>query len=284
MNEPYIIEPCDEEYQKFEEDQERQKKSKATIKQYRSNYRRLRLALKKPISETTEEKTINAIDTLCDNANSRSALLNIALLVRKLYEMPYDKIVKRREANKVSIDKNLKETNTYIALPSIEEFDEFLDNCYENEEYMKFVINYLIRFHYVRNKDLNFEFVTTLKQASDENRNYMVWQRKKLQMLYIRRDYKTAGKYGEKNTAITDERFIFAIKKVKDQFPLTDSDETIGYAVKEKYSFNKLGEGLLLKIIVNKYKGDINVLKKISNSRGTSLAVLLESYNITYHD
>ena len=62
-----------------------------------------------------------------------------------------------------------------------------------------------------------------------------------------------------------------------------DSMDTIGYYV-QKYSFNQLGEGALLKIIVNHYKNDINKLKQISDSRSTALGVLLTSYNIVYHD
>ena len=87
--------------------------------------------------------------------------------------MPYDKIVKRREANKVSIDKNLKETNTYIALPSIEEFDEFLDNCYENEEYMKFVINYLIP-HFVCLSLLRFVESSSSRSSSSSSTAWSV--------------------------------------------------------------------------------------------------------------
>ena len=67
------------------------------------------------------------------------------------------------------------------------------------------------------------------------------------------------------------------------EFPITDSEEKIGYHV-QRMSFRKLGEGALLKIIINHYKGDIQRLKEIGSSRGTDLGVLLTSYNITYTD
>jgi len=60
-----------------------------------------------------------------------------------------------------------------------------------------------------------------------------------------------------------------------------DNDK-IGYYIK-KLTFNELGEGACLKIIVNHYKADYARLKEISKSRGTNLDVLLTSYNISFN-
>ena len=49
-------------------------------------------------------------------------------------------------------------------------------------------------------------------------------------------------------------------------------------------TLGQLGEGTMIKIIINHYRGDIQRLKEISKSRGTNLEVLHTSYNITYND
>ena len=99
----------------------------------------------------------------------------------------------------------------------------------------------------------------------------------------FRNVYKTSGKYGQIAQIIDNERFIRALKQSKDKFPISNSADTIGYYV-QQLSFQKLGESNLLKIIINAYKTDIKELKRIGQSRGTDLAVLLQSYNINYTD
>ena len=48
----------------------------------------------------------------------------------------------------------------------------------------------------------------------------------------------------------------------------------------QKLSYNSLGEGALLKMIVNHHRGDISKLQEIAESRGTAVLTLLTSYNI----
>ena len=39
-------------------------------------------------------------------------------------------------------------------LPSLEEYDAFLENLWQIKDYRDYIINYLMRYHYTRNKDL----------------------------------------------------------------------------------------------------------------------------------
>ena len=172
-----------------------------------------------------------------------------------------------------------------IVLPSLGEFEDFIETLWYAKKYKDYIINFLIRHHYTRNKDLNF-FTTEKKTEVDEESNWIWIDRRNQRCVFYRNDYKTVATYGPKQTVIDNERFLVAIKKChKDMtcFPLADSEEKIGYRV-QKSTFRKLGEGALLKIIINHYKDDINVLKQISASRGSDLGVLLTSYNITYND
>lgn len=271
------------EYDRFMEAQV--DKSKATIKQYRANYNKLYRLLQKPISETAEKTCIDAITSGFENGNTQAALINVAIMVRRLYGMPHDILVEQRTKNKETIEDTLKQVNQYMVLPSLQEFDDHIEQLYQKENYLPYVINHLIRHHYVRNKDLMFDWVLTQKETQDTSKNYMLYERKKNQITWIRNNYKTVGKYGQQKTIIDNERLQMALKKCnsKGMFPITDSDDKIGYHI-QKHSFNQLGEGALLKIVINHYKDDINMLKLISNSRGTDLPTLLTSYNVIYRD
>ena len=48
----------------------------------------------------------------------------------------------------------------------------------------------------------------------------------------------------------------------------------------KKATLDNLGENLYNKIIINHFKNDLNKLKEISESRGTSIDTLHENYNI----
>lgn len=280
----------DPEFLKFEawvmSEHEGNCKTKATAKQYRCNFKKLRNILQKPINDTAQDTVINAVRAAIDNCNSQAALINIAILVRsKCYELPVNELVEHRSNEKSTIINSLKQNNMYMVLPSLDEFDKFIEETYQAQQWVRYIINHLLRHYFVRNKDLMFHFVETQRETQDTCKNYMLWERKHLRMTWIRNDYKTANKYGQKRVVLDNERLLMALKKANQMgaFPLADDETKIGYIVK-KESFKQLGEGAIMKIIVNHYKADINELMRISGSRGTDLPVLLTSYNIVYHD
>ena len=262
-------------------------KAYATAKSYKTSYRKLRNLLGKPIRETAEDTVVNAVKAAIENINSQQALINIGIICREQFEpkMEINVLTKFREQNKETVQDMIKMNNMFIVLPSLGEFDNYLELLWSDKKYKEYIINFLIRHHYVRNKDLLFDIVDK-KSDIDENSNWLWIDRRNQRCVYYRNDYKTASTYGPKETMIDNERFLKAAKmchKKMDEFPITDSEDKIGYHI-QKLSFRKLGEGALLKIIINHYKGDISRLKEISNSRGTNLGTLLTSYNITYQD
>ncbi len=262
-------------------------KAYATAKSYKTSYRKLRNLLGKPIRETAEDTLVNAVKAAIENINSQQALVNIGIICREQFEpkMPVDTFVKFREQNKEAVQDMIKMNNQFIVLPSLGEFDNYLELLWSDKKYKEYIINFLIRHHYVRNKDLLFDIVDK-KSEIDEISNWLWIDRRNQRCVYYRNDYKTASTYGAKMSVIDNERFLKAAKmchKRMDAFPITDSEDKIGYHV-QKMSFRKLGEGALLKIIINHYKSDIQRLKEISSSRGTDLGVLLTHYNVTYQE
>ena len=262
-------------------------KAYATAKSYKTSYRKLRNLLGKPIRETAQETLFKTIQTAIENINSQQALLNIGIICREQFEpkLPVDTLVKFRDQNKATVQEMIKMNNQFVVLPSLGEFDNYLELLWSDKKYREYIVNFLIRHHYVRNKDLLFDIVDK-KAEIDEKCNWLWIDRRNQRCVYYRNDYKTANTYGPKMSVIDNERFLKAAKmchKNLSDFPITDSEDKIGYHI-QKLSFRKLGEGALLKIIVNHYKSDIQRLKEISSSRGTDLGTLLTSYNITYTD
>ena len=64
-------------------------------------------------------------------------------------------------------------------------------------------------------------------------------------------------------------------------FPITTDPDKIGYYI-QKMTLKQLGEGRVLKIIIDHYKSDYSKIQEIARSRGTAESVILSSYNISY--
>ena len=266
--------------------EEENRLSYATKKSYKTSYRKLRDILQKPIADTAQDTTSKAIMKSTDNINSAQALINIAIIVReKIKKMPTDELVEQRTTNKAEVTEALKQANLFAELPSLEQLDAFIENLWQKGMYRDYVVNFLLRHHYVRNIDLMFDIVETKRETlEDQTKNWLWIDRKKQVVHYIRNTYKTAKTYGQKVTKIDNERFLVAVKKCHRQmycFPLTDDPEKIGYYV-QKLTLNQLGEGRILKIIIDHYKSDYSKIQEIARSRGTNEHVLLTSYSISY--
>ena len=271
-------------------------KSDATKKQYRIQYNKLFQLTNKPIAESSEKKIIEILDSM-GNKNNSQALLNIALLVRKMEGLSVDQLLARRKKDKDKLIQDVKQKNVELRenLPSYNDIVEYMDYLYEKGEWTDFIINYLLINLQVRNQDLDFEIVSRKRDTSDKDKNYMWLQTTKGKATFIRNVYKTAvihapdGEphgYGQKVNNITDERFITALRRVS-SFQKADSDKgtfipnksAIAYYI-QKSTYKQLGEGKYFKIIVNHFRNDVDKLKEISENRGTDLKTIHAFYDI----
>lgn len=256
-------------------------KSKATQRNYVNSYQKLHGFLGKDIQHSSQDKIIKVIDDNIENPNSQAALVNVAILVRRLFKYDVKELEKRRAKNKETIQIATQTNNTMIKLPSVNELDGFIEDLYVKELWKDYIINYLIRNCYVRNEDLDLEFVDTRRDASDKEKNYIWVTKDTPRVVYIRNNYKTVKVYGQKQNEIRDEQFYNAIKQYRDSYSDTLIDGNLAYQVK-RATIDQLGEGAVLKILINEYRADIKELTKISQSRGTSVYTLLTSYNIDF--
>jgi hypothetical protein len=256
-------------------------KSANTIKAYITQYNKLYKLLSKDIADTSQKKLMDTIKEI-DNANSRQALLNIGILIRTNKELDIKDLIKYRDSLKVDIKSAQRENNQVLqeTLPTYDELEEYTESL-KGKNDLYFILNYLLMNYNVRNEDLHFKLITRKKEAKDTNFNYIWLSPRKVE--YIRNVYKTANHkgdiYGQKLYIIPDKPFMSAVRRlIKDNWE-SPSMEQMPFIIK-KATLMGIGEGKYNKIIVNHFRNDINMLKQISERRGTSITTLLDSYDI----
>ena len=265
-------------------------KSENTKRAYKVQYNKFskmldELDMPKQIHLNSQKKLLElALEQ--DKPNSQQALINIAVLVRRLYSLNVDELIANREKNKVKIQERVKEVNKQLTndLPSYEELLEYMDHLWATDKWESYIINWLLLNLQVRNKDLDFKVILRKKDATDPEKNYMWLAAKKC--VFIRNVYKTAKFYDRKTNIIVDKSFHTAIKnfakhrkKELQNMSLITNEEQLGYIVK-KATFKEIGEGNYVKIVIDHFRGDLQMLKQISENRGTSVDTLLKYYDL----
>lgn len=257
-------------------------KSENTKKSYRRFRNKLTQLLGKPISQTSQAKIIEASNEE-KNLNTKQALLNIGILIRKLSDdLSTLELENQREKNKQALKAHVKATNTELrgsGLPSYQDLQDYLEYLHGDRMWREYIINYLLLTFYTRNEDLNLQIVP-FKRDMDTLNNFLWVERSGKKVVYRRSNYKTANKYGMKEHTISDKKFVEAVKALKEQGrPLIPNPDQVGYYVKQA-TLDKVGEGAYVKIVLDHHKTDFNKIREISQRRGTSLATLSESYNL----
>ena len=269
-------------------------KSANTQKSYNLQYRTLEKLLGKPVGEASQDKLIKTIKEHANN-NGKSALVNIAILVRRFHKNSTKELEDYREKLKenIKIDTRKKNVDLPKSLPSYEDIVEYTDMLYEQGEWTDYIINYLLLHYAVRNKDLLFDIIRRKKLAKNDTKKNYLWLSDNF-VEYIRNDYKTrdwsktkpTDEYGPKLIKIRDKKFLTAVRRVfacqkhnEDCGVFIPNENQLGYYLK-KATLGGIGETAYNKVIINHFRNDIDKLKEISKSRGTSIGALLEYYDI----
>ena len=130
------------------------------------------------------------------------------------------------------------------------------------------------------------------KENYDENRNHLIIDGEKV--IFIRNKYKTVKKYDVKKNVINVKKFTEMVKKYlgdsekKALFSQRNGGEITGSAIAsylKKFIVLGLNEGQIVKIVLKHADetGSYNMLRNISNNRGTSISVLLSEYDVSQH-
>lgn len=253
--------------------------SNSSKKVYISLLKRMaKLKFKIPMKESEEIKRVESFIETFDNPNSKLDFLNLIIVLRNIKELPVDKLkqlrIKLKQIQKTHQVGKLN--NVAEKLISYETFNEKLNEAFEDKQFEKYIVNYLMMNYGVRNKDLDLTIIKTKKEI-EPKKNYLLL--KKDRVKYIRDDYKTHSKYGTQTHDITDDKFIFAVKKLGPRKLLEGNQ--ISNALRKLY-INKHNEAKIFKMMIDHYydNKDSEAIKRISETRGTSLGVVDGFYNV----
>jgi len=236
---------------------------------------------------TTQKTIIKKLKELYTNPNTIQLYLNLIILVRRHNDKETNQLIAFRNTLKEKIINerkgNMKEMND--TLPTYETIKDKLNNM----NGIMYIINYLIFNIGLRNKDINLKFVNTLPDKLEEN--YI--QLKNNKVILTITDYKTDKKYGTKKINIDDTRFINEFKNlnlVNEEYIISKKDNSKINNISTwnekliKLSIDKLGQKLV-KINIKKLLDESNFkeIETVGKNRGTSLSVLLTSYNLMHN-
>jgi len=269
----------------------------ATKRTYKSMYKRLmKLSDDEPISNMSEDRIIKTINQDGIPPQSKNALLSVALYIRKSKGLKSDKIIKYRDTTLFKDKLAYKEQKNKILeeeLPNLEKLEDYTKTLYKNEQYVPYIVNFLMLRFGLRNKDLNLvitknQDVTFVKDKSIVNYLYVT----KKYVTYVRNDYKTHSTYGKQKHRIEKSHFTRAVKAVlgddyeKPLLKLPDGDGVSEDSVSkiiQRFTYNGLGEGKYFKIQIQdlKQQGNIRRIRELSKSRGTELSTIFQEYDIT---
>jgi len=235
---------------------------------------------------TAQPTLITKLKSNYENPNSLALSLNVIILIRKDNELDTDKLIKFRNTLSDSIRKTRKDNLSILdpKLPSAEEIKIKL----ENMSGIRYIVNYLMIYNGLRNKDINLKYVKSVPKETDEN--YIMFKKNNTIELSVA-DYKTKSKYGIKKIEIDNERFIDEFKSMDIKIdgyilPLKNGGKIKNVSTFNekivKYTIDNLGQNKIAKIIVKDMLTNNNYdqLEELAKDRGTSLNVILKSYNL----
>jgi len=267
---------------------------------YTNNYKRLRDVL----DITSNRKTVKSVglekleEVLLDEATNSNARAGMLTVVKKLFSSDKDKErveeidMKIREHKRQHQIKKNGELND--SLPS---YKQMIAGLKKIEDPRKYIINWLFIHANTRNADVA---LIDLCRGNDSRRvdiNELYKERNHLVLqdghaVLIRNIYKTSKSYGQKKNKITSRAFIDKAREYlgdEMQKPLLTTKTGGGVppssfgAYLKKYRLMGLTESAIMKITMSHVadKGSYNMLRKVSQNRGTSIATLLVDYDVT---
>lgn len=284
-----------------------EKLSKNTIATYTRLYNKLYIHFNKKTEpvDIDEETLIDAIlndmtdsyGNKIDNPNTLTTIFNTVIIVKKEFDYPITKLLKAKENLLEDIYEH-RETRKIIkanTLPTLKDLKKHMRGTLQRDDYIGYIINFLLLNFFTRNKDLDVHIVTSVKLAKDPKKNYIVLRN--WDILYIKNNYKTAKTYGSQSFSFRDKKLAFAIQNFinaqpdnedKTEWRLMvngegeDLDETSQAKFIRKYTYKNLSESDYFKIRVNEFEknSDLKGLMEASRKRGTNVNTVITNYSL----
>lgn len=286
-------------------------KKPSTVKAYRISYNKLLDLVKLPfIYDQEDNEPVDDVETLIKRVmddkytklNTKQLSLNILLLIFRVYKLDgQEKIIAQRDENKKKLDLDRIQKNKIVKneLPTYEELQKLLNKLYTDDEYLRYIVNYLMIMLSIRNKDIGcVRVVDSKKKMTNQDDNYLVITQK--YVLFVRFNYKTSGTYGMKENRITSKKFTSALLNYMNENNL-DLDGEGFYLLRKKngerlpcekvgdmlkyLTLDDLNETLIAKIKITDIADKPNAfqkIKKLSNNRGTKVDTIISHYDLNF--
>ena len=169
-------------------------------------------------------------------------------------------------------------------LVSISQLTDYTNQLLADEDYVGYIINFLMVKFGLRNMDLDLVIVKDKSIMKDDDTSNYIYLTKKYAMFVVQ-SYKTRSVYGIKKLKIEDKIFMSVCEKLMVD---NDTDEHTLFTSTNNNKFiqsktlNGIGEGMVFKSIIYEMsqEGYVSLIKKIGASRGTSLTCVFENYYV----
>jgi hypothetical protein len=267
--------------------------SESTAKSYRGSYLRLRKLLelkdkRKPIKKISLADVLSAIETI-ENPSTRHSVFVIS---KKIFDYEKNKDAFDAVDKKIREDKrSLQVSKNGVLDKTLPTYKELKTAIKNETNPKKYIVSFLMFKLTCRNMDIALaDLHAKPKENYDENRNHLIIDGEKV--IFIRNKYKTVKKYGVKKNVINVKKFTDMMKtflgdaEKKALFSQRNGGEITGSAIAsylKKFIVLGLNEGQIVKIVLKQADetGSYNMLRTISNNRGTSISVLLSEYDVS---
>ena len=264
--------------------------SDASVKAYRNAYESNKEKIGDHFYFLSQKKYLEQLNKLNDSLNSKYALLNMNIMIRNNESKPTIILVKARATLSEAIAKEMVEKLEDLELPDYTEYKEKID-ALQKTDIQKYIVNSLILKYGLRNKDLNLNLIknTRKKLVLDDKQNYCVIKAKEIQ--FVINDYKTFKSYGTKIIKLERKENKHLYNAIASYLAeghtfLLDKKNKERIAESSLHSqiralTNSYGTSSLFKMVVkyHRLKGDLDALKSLSKTRGTSLELISNNYN-----
>jgi len=267
--------------------------SDSTAKSYRGSYLRLRKLLelkdkRKPIKKISLADVLTKIETI-ENPSTRHSVFVIS---KKIFDYEKNKDAFDAVDKKIREDKrSLQVSKNGVLDKTLPTYKELKTAIKNETNPKKYIVSFLMFKLTCRNMDIALaDLHAKPKENYDENRNHLIIDGEKV--IFIRNKYKTVKKYGQKKNVINVKKFTDKVieflgdSEKKALFSQRNGGEITGSAIAsylKKFIVLGLNEGQIVKIVLKHAdeSGSYNMLRNISNNRGTSISVLLSEYDIS---
>ena len=264
--------------------------SDATIKAYRNAYESNIDKIGDHFYFISQKKYLERMNKLDDSLNTKYALLNMNIMIRTNEGKPIIILVKARATLSDAIAKEMVNKLEDLELPDYVEYKEKINKLQKTDP-QKYIVNSLILKYGLRNKDLNLNLIknTRKKLVLDDKENYAVVKAKEIQ--FVINDYKTFKSYGVKKFSLErkeNKQLYNAIAEylAAGHIYLLDKKNMERIAESSLHSqiralTNSYGTSSLFKMVVKHFRmaGNLDMLKELSKTRGTSLELISNNYN-----